>query len=110
VVDVGAAICFVVRRAAALHEPAEGCDFAAENHIIEATSLCYRSRPAWRRVASLAWNRWLFTRLCDQLLLRISLHPSDFQFEPIRRQVLELVKMALAHGYKAATYAEYAEG
>ena len=59
-------------------------------------SLVWSTRSAWRRVASLAWNALLFSRLQNNPLLRIGLHPPDFQHENIRRQIHALTTRALS--------------
>jgi predicted deacetylase len=72
-------------------------------------SLCYSTRAAWRRAASLRWNRWLFARLLKKKnVIRLSLHPNDLRFEPLRLQIRGIVETALANGYEPITYAAYA--
>jgi len=60
-------------------------------------SLVWSARSAWRRVASLAWNRLLFQRLLRTRVLRIGLHPPDWEYPALRRQILALIRRALAH-------------
>jgi uncharacterized protein len=75
---------------------------------IPCQSLCYSTRAAWRRTASLAWNRHLFSRVRHNALMRLSLHPHDLHFETIRQQIAEILKTALHEGFQPTTYAEYA--
>jgi predicted deacetylase len=70
-------------------------------------SLCWSTRTGWRVNTSLIYNRWLFGRLLGQPVLRISLHPMDFEFPRIRRQVEKMIKSALQRGYEPTSYAEY---
>ncbi|MEM1057981.1 MAG: polysaccharide deacetylase family protein [Verrucomicrobiota bacterium] len=75
-------------------------------------SLCWSTRASWRRTCSLAWNARLLERLLRARppLLRISLHPDDLTFAPIREQIERSVKRALQSGYKPTSYADYAAG
>jgi uncharacterized protein len=66
-------------------------------------SLVWSVRSAWRRVASLCWNGLLARRLFGAPLLRIGLHPVDWQHGAVRRQALHLVRSALA-AREAITY------
>jgi predicted deacetylase len=69
-------------------------------------SLVWSVRSAWRRVASLCWNRLLARQLSRAPLLRIGLHPGDWQHGAVRRQALHLVRSALA-AREAITYEEW---
>ncbi len=69
-------------------------DFAGRREIAS-QSLVYSVRSGWRRSASLGWNRWLFTRLARNPLLRLSLHPPDISYPGIWRQVREIITQAL---------------
>jgi uncharacterized protein len=66
-------------------------------------SLVWSVRSAWRRIASLCWNRLLANKLVRAPLLRIGLHPVDWQHDAVRRQALQLVRSALA-AREAITY------
>jgi uncharacterized protein len=66
-------------------------------------SLVWSVRGAWRRIASLCWNRLLANKLVRAPLLRIGLHPVDWQHGAVRRQALQLVRSALA-AREAITY------
>ncbi|MDR2462341.1 MAG: polysaccharide deacetylase family protein [Verrucomicrobiales bacterium] len=73
-------------------------------------SLCYSTRARWRRDASLRWNQWLFARLLKTKdVIRLSLHPRDLQFEPVKLQIRGIVETALTKGYQPITYAGYAK-
>jgi predicted deacetylase len=80
-----------------------------KNRTIPSQSLCYSTRSAWRRGLSPIWNQWLFMRQRGEPLLRISLHPPDFQYGAVRQQIGELLEIALADGYEPITYAQYAQ-
>ena len=64
---------------------------AGDAGFIPARSLVYSCRNRWRRVASLLWNAGVARRLRGQPLLRLSLHPPDYQYANIWRQVRRLV-------------------
>jgi predicted deacetylase len=66
-------------------------------------SLVWSVRNAWRRIVSLCWNRLLARSLRRAPLLRIGLHPVDWQHGAVRRQALHLVCSALA-AREAITY------
>lgn len=70
---------------------------------VRSQSLVWSVRAPWRRVVSRVWNRLLFQRLGRAELMRIGIHPPDWRFPAIRRQILELVGRALA-GRRAMTY------
>ena len=57
-------------------------------------SLVYSVRSFWRRTVSLGWNAWLASRLQSNAMVRIGLHPPDWDHEKIRRQSLGLAKAA----------------
>lgn len=69
-------------------------DFVARQEVAS-QSLVYSVRSSWRRGVSLGWNRWLFSRLADSGLLRLSLHPPDLAHQEIWRQIEELIRLAL---------------
>jgi predicted deacetylase len=75
---------------------------------IQTTSLCYSARAGWRRQVSLSWNQALFNRLRKEPVIRLSLHPADLTYDPIRQQIREILEMALAEDYRPVTYARYA--
>lgn len=59
-------------------------------------SLVWSVRSDWRRWTSLRWNAFLFQRVADNPLLRISIHPVDLQHAKIWQQIRELIGRALA--------------
>lgn len=69
-------------------------DFVARQKIAS-QSLVYSVRSGWRRRVSLGWNRWLFSRLTNNPLLRLSLHPPDVSHPGIWRQVRRIIERAL---------------
>ncbi|XHR29316.1 MAG: DUF2334 domain-containing protein [Chthoniobacteraceae bacterium] len=69
-------------------------------------SLVWSSRSAWRRGMSLLWNAYLFGRLRSTPLLRIGIHPPDFQYPGIWKQIKTLAGRALKDRV-ATTYAAY---
>ena len=68
--------------------------------VHEARSLVWSVRAGWRRWCSLAWNAALFGALRNAPLLRIGIHPPDWEHSRIRSQILRLTRSALAarHG------------
>jgi len=77
-------------------EVAESTPFATQ-------SLVWSVRAGWRRSLSLAWNTTLFRRLKRCSVMRVGIHPPDWDFPAIRSQILGLVRSALA-GRQAMTY------
>jgi len=73
---------------------------------IPSQSLVWSVRAAWRRLASLAWNASLARRLRGNPLLRVGLHPPDWDHPAIRRQILQLIAAALA-GREVMTYEDW---
>jgi len=69
-------------------------------------SLVWSVRASWRRVCSLAWNRALFLATKSSPLLRIGIHPPDWDHPAIRRQILVLTRAALADR-EAMTYQQW---
>jgi len=69
-------------------------------------SLVWSVRARWRRVCSLAWNRALFLATKSSPLLRIGIHPPDWNHRTIRRQILLLTRAALADR-EAMTYQQW---
>ena len=80
-------------------------DFAAQRDY-PAQSLCWSVRSAWRRQASLRWNDHLLTRESRAPLIRIGLHPVDYQHPQIWAQIRRLVRRAL-EARRPRTYAEF---
>jgi uncharacterized protein len=58
-------------------------------------SLCYSVRAPWRRACSLAWNSALLAWLDDAPLVRLGLHPPDWNHGSIRSHALFCAERAL---------------
>ncbi len=71
-----------------------------------ARSMVYSVRAGWRRALSLFWNEFLFHRLRKAPLLRIGLHPPDWEHEQIRRHILQCVRLA-AQERQVTTYRDW---
>ena len=69
-------------------------------------SLVWSVRARWRRVCSLAWNRALFLANKSSPLLRIGIHPPEWDHRTIRHQILLLTRAALADR-EAMTYQKW---
>lgn len=74
--------------------------------IHSSQSMVYSVRSGWRRVVSLGWNALLFWRLGSNPLLRIGIHPPDYRYPGIWRQILHYASKA-ARERKPMTYAEW---
>ena len=74
--------------------------------VHSARSLVWSVRAPWRRVCSLAWNGLLALGLRNAPLLRIGIHPPDWDHAAIRNQILSLTSTALA-GRRAMTYQQW---
>jgi len=74
------------------------------NRVTTSQSLCYSSRAAWRRFASCVWNKYLYGRLRETDLVRLSLHPCDLEFPLLRRQIDQIVRASLKRGFQPTTY------
>jgi predicted deacetylase len=74
--------------------------------IHSARSLVWSVRAPWRRVCSLAWNKLLALSLRNAPLLRVGIHPPDWDHAAIRNQILSLTSTALA-GRRAMTYQQW---
>jgi len=77
------------------------------NRLTHSQSLCYSTRAAWRRTASCIWNKRLFGRLRATEVIRLSLHPRDLEFPLIRRQLDQILRASLKHGFQPITYGDY---
>jgi predicted deacetylase len=77
------------------------------NRIVSSQSLCYSTRSGWRRFASALWNKHLFGRLRQSDLVRLSLHPRDLEFPPLRRQIDQILRASFRQGFQPTTYADY---
>jgi hypothetical protein len=67
-----------------------------QHHRVEQSqSLCWSVRAAWRRIVSLAWNAYLFSRLERTPLLRVAIHPVDIVHPRIWWQIKRMIAAAL---------------
>lgn len=71
-------------------------DFSEGRRVHRSRSLVWSVRAGWRRVCSLAWNAALFSSLKKSPLMRIGIHPPDWDHGAIRAQILKLCRVALA--------------
>jgi uncharacterized protein len=69
-------------------------DFVARQEYHSQT-MVYSVRSSWRRGVSLGWNSYLFSRLRNNALLRLSLHPPDISHVEIWRQIRGFIAEAL---------------
>jgi uncharacterized protein len=69
-------------------------------------SMVYSVRSAWRRGVSLVWNEGLYRALKKTPLLRIGLHPPDWDHPAIRNHVLLCLRSAVA-SRDVTTYGEW---
>lgn len=72
-------------------------------------SLCYSVRAPWRRTSSLLWNSALLAWLDDAAVVRIGLHPPDWDYPGIRSHALECAQRALV-GRLPMTYESWVQG
>jgi predicted deacetylase len=77
------------------------------NRVRSSQSLCYSTRAGWRRFASALWNKYLYGRLRETDLVRLSLHPRDLEFPLMRRQIDQILRAALKRGFRPTTYGDY---
>jgi predicted deacetylase len=77
------------------------------NRPVASQSLCYSTRASWRRLASGIWNKYLYGRLRDTNLIRLSLHPCDLEFPLMRRQIDQILRASLKRGFQPTTYGDY---
>ena len=77
------------------------------NRLKASQSLCYSTRAGWRRFASALWNKYLYGRLRDTDLVRLSLHPRDLEFPLLRRQIDQILRASLKRGFEPTTYGDY---
>jgi predicted deacetylase len=74
-----------------------------ESVFYSSQSLCYSVRAPWRRACSLAWNSALLGWLDDSPLVRLGLHPPDWEHGAIRSHALVCAERALV-GRPPMTY------
>lgn len=78
----------------------------ARGHSFASRSLVYSVRAPWRRGVSLIWNEALFRILKNTPLLRIGLHPPDWDHPAIRLHLLKCLRLA-ASRRTVITYGEW---
>ena len=77
------------------------------NRVKSSQSLCYSTRAGWRRFASALWNKYLYDKLRESDLVRLSLHPRDLEFPLMRRQIDQILRASLKRGFEPTTYGDY---
>jgi uncharacterized protein len=77
------------------------------NRLKSSQSLCYSTRAGWRRFASAFWNKYLYDKLRESDLVRLSLHPRDLEFPLMRRQIDQILRASLKRGFQPTTYGDY---
>jgi predicted deacetylase len=77
------------------------------NQVKSSQSLCYSTRAGWRRFASGVWNKYLYGRLRETDLIRLSLHPRDLEFPLMRRQIDQILRASLKRDFQPTTYGDY---
>lgn len=83
-----------------------GVEDLRRGEFLSSQSLVYSCRNLWRRNVSLVWNDFLARRLRGNPLVRLGLHPPDFEHPRVWRQIRRLVKDTLRER-EAMTYAEF---
>ncbi len=78
----------------------------AAGRVWKSPSLVWSVRAGWRRACSLAWNEALLRGLGDRGLVRVGLHPPDWDFPAIKNHVRKCLGRALATR-EAMTYDEW---
>lgn len=75
------------------------------DEFIRARAVVWSHRAAWRRMTSNACLPWIASRIIrNGGVLRIALHPPDFNYLSIRDCALKILRQALQAGYQATTY------
>jgi predicted deacetylase len=77
-----------------------------EGRLFHARSMVYSVRAPWRRGVSLLWNEFLAKRLKSAPLLRIGLHPPDWDHQSIRDHALSCIRKAVEKR-RVTTYARW---
>jgi predicted deacetylase len=78
-----------------------------KNDEIVSRSLVWSTRARWRVAASLAWNRGLGRMVRDYSLVRIGIHPPDYEHGAIWKQIVKLLR-DLSLERRAASYGDLA--
>ena len=76
------------------------------NEDFAARSLVYSSRNGWRRTASLAWNATLYRSLRNAPLVRLSIHPVDYEYPEIWSQIVRFVD-EMVETRRVTTYCDW---
>jgi predicted deacetylase len=71
-----------------------------------AWSIVYSSRSEWRRGTSLVWNAGLQLLLREKPLVRLSIHPPDYSYPAIWRQIVDFTK-EMATARTPTTYRDW---
>jgi uncharacterized protein len=71
-----------------------------------ARSLVYSVRNGWRRATSLIWNAALGSALKNKPLMRLSIHPPDYSYPAIWRQIIDFVS-AIDRSRTPTTYQDW---
>jgi predicted deacetylase len=79
---------------------------SASGHSFASRSMVYSVRAPWRCGLSLLWNESLFRILKNAPLLRIGLHPPDWDHPAIRRHLLRCLCLA-ASSRTVTSYGEW---
>jgi predicted deacetylase len=66
-----------------------------DNRRIPSRSLVWSTRSSWRQIVSLGWNSSLAGLLRGAGLLRIGIHPPDYQVRAVWAQITRLIARAL---------------
>jgi len=77
-----------------------------EERSFRARSMVYSVRAPWRRRVSLLWNELLAQSLKSAPLLRIGLHPPDWDHQSIRDHLLACIRRAV-ETRRVSTYARW---
>jgi predicted deacetylase len=73
---------------------------------VSARSIVYSVRSHWRRGTSMAWNGLLASFLQIAPLLRLSIHPADYNDSAVWRQIIDLIR-SLDKTRTATTYRDW---
>ena len=80
--------------------------FSGPTPFTKTQSCVWSVRAGWRRICSVLWNRTLFRQLQNNPVLRIGLHPPDFDHPLIKNQILDLIRRSVT-SRKCMTYKKF---
>ncbi len=80
----------------------------ADSASVVSPALVWSVRNSWRRWTSLQYNRLLAQQVMYGSLVRLCIHPVDYQHKPIWRQIIRLARR-FARAREVMTYAEYSQ-